>query len=360
MSHPLSATRGHPFVPNLPGLLACGVFGACAMFLGRQPWFAAHGLSALSLAIVLGLLLGNSLYPRVARPLAPGVNLARQRLLRIGIVLFGLRLSFQDVAAVGFAAVVIDALMLSSTFALAWWAGERWFGLDRDTAVLIGAGSAICGAAAVMATEPLLKSRLEAVAVAVATVVVFGTLAMLLYPALYQWNLNAGWLPVTALDYGVYVGSTVHEVAQVLVAGAAVNDTAANTAVITKMVRVMMLAPFLLILAWMLARRAQARVKPQGSNPAQGKHRIRVPWFALGFVLVVALNSTPLIPKSLVPAALLVDEWMLATAMFALGLGTHVSAIRQAGVRPLALAALLALWLLAGGFLANLVGAWLR
>jgi len=353
MSASLLARRAGALPSVLPGLAVSGVFGALAMFLGRQPWFTAHGLSALSLAIVLGLLLGNSVYPRVAAPLAPGVVLARQRVLRIGVVLFGLRLSFQDVAAVGLAAVAIDALMLSTTFALAWWAGQRWFGLDRDTSILIGAGSAICGAAAVMATEPLLKGRMESVAVAVATVVVFGTLAMLLYPALHQWNQSAAWLPLAPSDYGVYVGSTVHEVAQVLVAGAAVSDSAANTAVITKMVRVMMLAPFLLALAWALARRSSA----QAGGKVWGK--IEIPWFALGFVLVVALNSTPLIPASLVPAALLADEWMLATAMFALGLGTHVSAIRRAGVRPLALAALLALWLLVGGLLVNLMGVWL-
>jgi len=353
---PSSVARVLNFQPLWMGLVLSGVFGIVAMLLSRQSWFAAHGFSPLPIAIVLGLLLGNTVYPRIAAPAQAGVNVAKQRLLRLGIVLFGLRLSFQDIAAVGLAAVVIDAVMLAGTFYLAWWAGRRLFGLDRDTAILIGAGSAICGAAAVMATEPLLKAKSERLAVAVATVVVFGTLAMFLYPVLYQWNVQAGWVVLAPQDYGVYVGSTVHEVAQVVVAGAAVSAEAANTAVITKMVRVMMLAPFLLLLSYSLS-------SPQTTTQdrsAQTKRRISIPWFAIWFLVVVGLNSTPLIPRGLVPSLLILDEWLLATAMFALGLTTHVSAIRQAGIRPMALAALLAVWLLIGGLFVNLAGGWLQ
>jgi len=354
-----STRRAFAFQPLMAGVLLSGGFGIVAMLLSRQPWFASHGFSPLPIAIVLGLLLGNTVYPRMAQPTQAGVNFAKQRLLRLGIVLFGLRLSFQDIAAVGLAAVLIDAVMLAGTFYLAWLVGRRLFGLDRDTAILIGAGSAICGAAAVMATEPLLKAKSEQLAVAVATVVVFGTLAMFFYPVLYQWNLQAGWVTLSPQDYGVYVGSTVHEVAQVVVAGTAVSADAANTAVITKMVRVMMLAPFLLLLSYGLSRgHAPVQTGVEPSDTVQTKHRqarISIPWFALWFLLVVGLNSTPLIPRDLVPALLMLDEWLLATAMFALGLTTHVSAIRQAGIRPLALAALLAVWLIVGGLVVNLM-----
>jgi len=352
-------TRALNIQPLMAGVLLSGAFGIIAILLSHQSWFQSHGFSPLPIAIVLGLLLGNTVYPRVAAPTLAGVNFAKQRLLRLGIVLFGLRLSFQDIVAVGLTAVVIDAVMLAGTFYLAWLVGRRLFGLDRDTAILIGAGSAICGAAAVMATEPLLKTKSEQLAVAVATVVVFGTLAMFLYPALYQWNLQTGWVAWLPQDYGVYVGSTVHEVAQVVVAGAAVSAEAANTAVITKMVRVMMLAPFLLLLSYGLSRRSvDTDACAMHSDKTQGK--ISIPWFAIWFLVVVGLNSTPLIPQNLVPAVLLLDEWLLATSMFALGLTTHACAIRQAGMRPMALAALLAVWLVAGGLLVNLAGAWLR
>lgn len=371
----------------LPGLLLTSAFALVAMHLGRLPWFQAHGLGALTIAIALGMLLGNTVYARFAAPTLPGVAFAKQRLLRLGIILFGLRLTFQDIGQVGLAGVLIDAVMLTSTFMLAWFAGTRLFGLERNTVVLIGAGSAICGAAAVMAAEPVVKARPEQVAVAIATVVVFGTLAMVLYPFLYQWAQAAGWTAFSAQTYGVYAGATIHEVAQVVVAGAAAGPDAANTAVIAKMVRVMMLAPFLVALAWALSRTGgrqsgaaachtdtarqahgmagnasrthAANATPVKATPAAGflavigRIAVMIPWFAIGFLVVVGIHSTGLVPGQAVSGLLVLDEWLLASAMFALGLTTHVSAIRQAGLRPLGLALLLAVWLIAGGMLAT-------
>ena len=165
------------------------------MALGQIDWLQEHGLSALTLAIVLGMLVGNTVYPRIAAVSGPGVNLSKQNLLRLGIVLYGLRLTVQDIGHVGLAGVAVDALVLSSTFLLACWIGTRWLGLDRQSAMLIGAGSSICGAAAVMAAEPVVKARAEQVTVAVATVVVFGTLSIFLYPVLFQLNQQWGVIP---------------------------------------------------------------------------------------------------------------------------------------------------------------------
>jgi uncharacterized integral membrane protein (TIGR00698 family) len=142
---------------RLPGLALVAVLAAVAISLGRVGWFASAGISALTVAIVLGILVGNTLYPRIARAGAGGVTFSKQSLLRLGIILYGLRLTFQDIAHVGIAGVAIDSLVLSSTFVLSWWMGTRLFGLERETALLIGAGSAICGAAAVMATEPVVR-----------------------------------------------------------------------------------------------------------------------------------------------------------------------------------------------------------
>ena len=201
-----------------PGLLLAGAIAAAATWGARQPLLAGSGLSALTLAICIGLVIGNTVYPRLAPSCHAGVGLAKQRLLRAGIVLYGLRLTFQDIGHVGMAGVVVDALVLGSTFLLAQWLGRRVFGLDARTTVLIGAGSSICGAAAVLATEPVIKGRAEDVAVAVATVVVFGTVGTFLYPALFHWNAAHGWLDMSPAQYGLYVGSTVHEVAQVVAA----------------------------------------------------------------------------------------------------------------------------------------------
>ncbi len=332
---------------RLPGLLLAGGVALAAMALAALPWLQLHGISALTLAIVLGIALGNSVYPRLAPQAAAGVGFSKQWLLRAGIVLYGLRLTFQDIGQVGVGGVLIDALVLTSTFALAWWAGTRWFGIDRESALLIGAGSAICGAAAVMAAEPVVRGRAEQVTVAVSTVVVFGTLAMFLYPALYPLTLAHGVMPMSEQAYGVFTGSTVHEVAQVVAAGRAVSEGAADTAVIAKMVRVMMLAPFLVALSLLLARGGSAQ-------PGAARAKIVVPWFAFGFVAVAGLNSLHLLPAAWVAIAIDVDTVLLAMAMAALGLTTHVSALRQAGMKPLLLALLLFGWLLAGGLGINL------
>lgn len=335
----------------LPGLALSAGLGWLALRLAEHAAVQAAGLSGLSLAIVLGMLVGNLGYARVAAQAEPGVVLSKQHLLRLGIVLYGLRLTVQDVVQVGMAGVLIDAVVVGATFVLAVWMGTRWLGLERSTAMLIGAGSSICGAAAVLAAEPVVKGRAEQVAVAVATVVVFGTVATFLYPALYALAQHAGWLAGGERAFGIYIGSTVHEVAQVVAAGNAIGAQAADTAVIAKMVRVMMLAPFLLALSAWLVRHPDAARRASGAT--QGATRVTVPWFAVGFVAVVAFNSLQWLPQPVTAAATALDNHLLAMAMAALGLTTHVSAIRKAGVRPLLLALLLFGWLVVGGALLN-------
>ena len=345
---------------RLPGVALVAALAGLAMALGRSGWFPAHGISALTLAILFGMVAGNSFYKYVAGASAAGVTFAKQYLLRAGIILYGLRLTFQDIGRVGLAGVLIDAVVLVTTFVLAYAIGTRLFGLDRKTAMLIGAGSSICGAAAVMAAEPVVRGRAEQVAVAVATVVVFGTVSIFLYPALYHFNAEQAIVPMSPTTYGLYAGSTIHEVAQVVAAGNAISESAANTAVIVKMTRVMMLAPFLIILsAWLSAN--SARSEASGQSAAAGKQRVSVPWFAIAFVAVAGLNSLAILPTRAVELGVQIDTALLAMAMAALGLSTHLSAIRTAGVRPLGLAAVLFVWLVAGGALINAgVGALLR
>ena len=336
----------------LPGLCLSAALAAAAMALGRFDWLAAHGLSALTLAIVLGMLVGNTVYPHFAAASGPGVQVSKQQLLRLGIVLYGLRLTTQDMGQMGWTGVVVDALVLCSTFGLACWIGMRWLGLERETAMLIGAGSSICGAAAVLATEPVVKARAEQVTVAVATVVVFGTLSIFLYPVLFQLNQAWGVIPGGAKGFGQYAGSTIHEVAQVVAAARSIGPEAADAAVIAKMVRVMMLAPFLLLLSAWMARSGGARAAT-GAGGARSKRKITVPWFAFGFLAVVLLHSQQWLPAPFVHFVTEIDTGLLAMAMAALGLSTHFGAIRKAGAKPLLLALILFGWLLAGGALIN-------
>ena len=339
-----------------PGVALSAVIAIASIALGQLPWLQAHGMSALTMAIVLGIVLGNTLYPRIASRCGSGVGFSKQNLLRLGIILYGFRLTFQDIGQVGLAGVAIDALVLTSTFALAMFIGIKLLKLNRDTVLLISAGSSICGAAAVMACEPVVRAKSEQVTVAVSTVVVFGTLAIFVYPLLYRLNLQWPVLGNSVSRFGIYVGSTVHEVAQVVAAARSISENAANTAVIAKMVRVMMLAPFLLLLSAYLARSRKAAVRAMGAANAgapRAAARLAIPWFAFAFILVVGLNSVVSMPHLAVSRLLDIDTMLLAMAMAALGLTTHVSAVRRAGLRPLILGALVFAWLIVGGAVIN-------
>ena len=322
------------------------------------------GLSALTLAIIIGMLLGNTLYPRLAQELGGGVNFAKGQLLRLAIMLYGFKLTLTQVASVGMPAIMIDAAVLTSTFMLTYWLGTRWLKVDHQTTLLIGSGASICGAAAVIAAEPVIKAEAHKVTIAVATVVVFGTLAMLLYPVFYHLGWLQPWL--SAQQYGIYTGSSVHEVAQVVVAGNAINTEVGNTAVVTKMIRVMMLAPFLLILSFLLTTKPSPTARSNATDIGSNSGRIsgtsafmsrltevKVPWFAFIFIGIVVLHPLIKMPESFVATMVTLDNVLLTMAMFALGLTTHLSAVEQAGIKPLLLGAIMFGWLIVGGGLIN-------
>ncbi|HET6630466.1 MAG TPA: YeiH family protein [Woeseiaceae bacterium] len=315
-----------------PGLLLACFLGLAALALTEIPLLARWQVSALTLAIVLGMLLGNTFGRHLPPALAPGIGMAQKNLLRLGVVLYALRISFQDIAAVGLPGLALDVFVIATVLVLGTWAGQRWLKLDRDTAILTASGSAICGAAAVLAVERVLRAEPGQVAMAVATVVLFGTLDIFLYPALYPW------LGLDAHAFGLFTGATVHEVAQVVAVGSAISPATTDTAVIVKLTRVMLLMPVLVVIGWRVGHRA-----------GSGERRGIVPGFAIGFLGVAILNSLVDVPEDLKGALLTFDTFLLATAMAALGMETRWTRLRTLGPRPLLLALVLFLWLFAAG-----------
>ena len=354
MPRPCAARAGGP--THWQGLLLCGALALAATWLGESGWLQRHGAGALTIAIVIGMATGNTVYrraPGLAMRCAAGVDYSRQTLLRTGVILYGFRLTLQDVGTFGISGVLIDAAVLMSTFAFATFAGTRWLGLDRRAAMLIATGSAICGAAAIMAAESVVRARAEQVTVAVATVVVFGTLSIFLYPALFQLNAHWQFLAQGERTFGIYLGSTVHEVAQVVATARSIGPDAADTAIIAKMVRVMMLAPFLIGLSFWLCLERSGPAGHGSSRVQVRRAPVAIPWFPLGFVAVVMVNSLHLMGSIVHQFTLTVDNFLLAMAMAALGLSTHIAAIRHAGTRPLLLALLTFFWLLVAGAAIN-------
>lgn len=315
------------------GLGLCLLAAVAVWYGAKLPWDQKVQLSPLTLAILAGMAIGNTVHGGVLSRLHPGIQFSQQRLLRLGIVLYGIRLTVHDLFRLGPRAMALDIAVIAGVLLVGYWFGTRVLGMDADTALLVSAGSGICGAAAVLATDRVIDSESHKVSVAVATVVVFGTIAMFLYPVLYP---HTGF---TQRQFGIYTGATVHEVAHVVAVGRAVGQVASDTAVITKMLRVLLLAPVLLLLG-----------RIRGGNAA-GRRPIAFPWFVVWFAGVIAAQSL-YVPAAAVRAWLIdLDTILLSSAMFALGLGTRWDQLRKAGTRPLLLAAALFGALVGGGFL---------
>ncbi|ASM51852.1 hypothetical protein PESP_b0263 [Pseudoalteromonas espejiana DSM 9414] len=325
------------------GMLLVVILAGASVALSKLQIMQSAQFSSLTIGIVLGIIVGNGVFSRIAARTDLGVDYAKSILLKAGVVLFGFRITFTQVAGVGWHGLLTDVVMLLGTFILAIQLGKRVFKLDEQTTILIGAGSSICGAAAVMATEPVIKAQAHKVSVAVATVVVFGTLSMFAYPVMFEF------MGLSEHAYGIFVGSTIHEVAQVVAAGTAVSANAADTSVIEKMLRVMMLAPFLVGLSFWQSKK-HANINAQGSEHKSG---ITIPWFAVLFIVASGVHSLSVIPQGATNAIVWFDNILLTIAMVALGLRTHVGAIRQAGIKPLLLAGCLFLFLTLGGFAIN-------
>lgn len=320
-----------PDWPFVALVLACGLAG---MGLAATPLAHDWGLGALALALLIGLLVAQPLPAPWRERAAPALALFKGPVLKTAIVLYGLRIPLDAVAQLGPGILLLDALQILSSLLLAAWLGPLLFRMPRNAALLIGAGNGICGAAAVLAAEPILRGRDRDGAMAVAAVVVFGTLNMLLLPVMFHHWPNLFGDPA---DYALFTGATVQEVAQVLVAAQAMSPALLDTALLVKMARVMMLAPVLMGLALLL----------RGSDTGGAARRVPVPPFALLFALAMAINGLIGLPEALRPTLAGLDNLLLTLAMAGLGLSTHMSLLRQAGWRPLALGALLWALLLA-------------
>ncbi|WP_136248297.1 YeiH family protein [Halomonas borealis] len=323
------------------GLAICILLTAFGTALARLPVLAEAGVSPLVLALLLGIVVGNTPLARRLTKAGPGLAFATRRLLRGGIVLFGLSLTLQQVVGLGPKVLLLDMLVITVVLVSGYLIGTRVLGMDRETTLLTSAGSAICGAAAVLATESTIRSRPAATSMAVATVVLFGSLAMLIYPLLY---------PLLGMDehlFGIYIGATIHEVAQVVAAGEAVGPDALANAVIVKLVRVMLLVPFLLIVGqWWLRNHASA-------DTGEGKTQLVIPWFAFGFMAMVVFNSVVSLPAPLHQGLVLAGQLALTMAMAALGYETRLEKLKALGIKPFILALTLFALLIVGGALAS-------
>ena len=324
---------------TLNGILFVALFALAAKYIAGFPVIRHLQISPLIVGIVLGVFYANSLRSHLPEAWVPGIIFSSKTLLRAAIIFYGFRITFQNIADVGTEGIIVSISMVTLTFLLGYFVGTKILKIDLETTILTSAGSSICGAAAVLATEPVVNAKPYKSAIAVSTVVIFGTLSMFLYPFLYR----AGFIPFDVKTMGVFIGGSVHEVAHVVAAGNAIGEVTAETAVIVKMIRVMMIAPFLLILGWWLS------VKLSRAKNSKAK-KITVPWFAVFFILVAGFNSFNLLPVTVVRTINDFDTFALTMAMTALGMETNVKNFKGVGLKPIYLAGIIYVWLLLGGF----------
>lgn len=302
-------------IPAAPGLALCAGLALAAFAASRLQSYAP--LSPMMIAIVLALGLGAVRgAPEWAKA---GQAFTLRPLLRLAIVLLGLQLTVADVGALGLGAAAVILLVLAATFLFTRWLGPK-LGVERGLSELIASGTAVCGASAIVATNSVTRAPQEDVIYAVACVTFFGTLAMFLLPALY------GPLGLSPLEYGIWTGGSVHEVAQVVAAGFQPGQAEGETAMIAKLVRVAAMAPMIL---WLGA----ARSASDGPAPP-------IPWFVVGFAAMILLNSALEPPVWVRQWAQVVTIFLLAMSLAALGLETNLRRLRLRGPRPLALGAL--------------------
>ncbi|MER9296646.1 YeiH family protein [Mesorhizobium sp. M0621] len=301
----------------VPGIVLVAMITGVAFSARNVSGFALF--SPMILAVVAGMVYSNVLgTPAHAKA---GIAFSQRRLLRFAIVLLGFQLTLGQVVSIGAGGIGIVAATLGATFVFTATLG-RLIGVDAKLAQLIAAGTSICGASAIVATNIVTDARDEDVTYAVASITLFGTVAMLGFPLM---------APMLGLDqhaFGLWAGASIHEVAQVIGAGFQNGTQSGEIATVAKLTRVAMLAPMVVALGLMARRKSSD----------QSAARPPMPWFVAAFVAVVALNSLVTVPAEVKSAMALATTIMLTMGLAAMGLQADISQLRSRGLRPLALA----------------------
>lgn len=306
------------------GILLTFGLAMLASLIAKLPFFSILGI--MILAILLGALWGNTL--SIPTGAGAGVKFSSKVLLRAGIILLGFRLNLQEIVAAGPAVFVVDVIVIAFTMMFMLFLGKA-FGINKQLASLLAAGTAICGAAAIVAIAPIVKSKEEHTAIAVSCIAVLGTIGAIMYIMLFPL------LPISEQEYGMLVGATLHELAHVIAAGISGGDLSADSAVLVKLGRVLLLIPVAFVISYLFNRKSH-------QDPAK-KSRLKdfpFPWFILGFLSISLINTFSTIPNQALDILLLLSTYLLAMGMAGLGLNIKWGDFVKVGVKPVGTAVL--------------------
>jgi uncharacterized integral membrane protein (TIGR00698 family) len=302
-----------------PGVVACGVIAAAATFLSEH-----YGAPVMLFALLLGIAMN---FLAAETQCAAGVGFTGRTVLRCGVALLGLRITFGDITALGWQPVAGVVVSVAATILISI-ALARLLGFRTTFGVLSGGATAICGASAALAIAaamPPHPQREKATSFTVIGVSTLSTVAMVLYPII------ASALGLDATQAGIFLGGTIHDVAQVVGAGYSMSKSTGDTATVVKLMRVAMLLPVITLIVVLMYKRSPAA---DGHKPPP-----MLPWFVVAFALLVAVNSLGVIPKAVAAAGASLSSWCLVAAIAAIGIKTQVRQLLGVGVRPVALMA---------------------
>ncbi len=312
--------------------MAIAVAAVARLVTGFLPSIVAE----VSVALLLGIVVASAAGPRL-RPFEPGLRFVSQRVLRLGIILLGARLSLAEIAQIGLPATGLIVVTMAISFAIVLLA-SRVVRVDGRLAVLIAVGSAVCGNTAIVATAPVIGARAREVAYAVATITLFGTLAVFLYPAIG----HAIALPQP--QFGLWAGVAVHDTSQVIATSSTYGSGALDVATVVKLIRNALMAPLRLVIAAVWAARAEDAGGADDADGAQGagdlaRRGIRraLPLFVLGFLALAALRTLGVIGLELATTLDLVARTLILVALAAVGMSIHLGELRETSWRPLAI-----------------------
>nr|WP_254803215.1 putative sulfate exporter family transporter [Kitasatospora sp. SUK 42] len=311
-----------PLRGDAPGLLLAAVGVATAVAVHT----AVPAVPELTAAVVLGMAAAHlpGLRPVVRGVARPGLSMAGKRLMRLGIVLLGLKLSLDDVLGLGWTTVAMVLTVVAATFAGTMWLGRR-LGLPGDQPLLVATGYSICGASAIGAVSQAAGSEEEDVASSVALVTLCGTLAIAVLPLL-QHPLGLG-----EVEFGRWVGASVHDVGQVVATAQTGGAGALREAVLVKLMRVVLLAPLVAGVAVVVRRNARGAAGT-GAEKGAGRPPI-LPLFVAGFLAMIVLRTTGVLPERALSLAGNAQELLLAAALFGLGSAVHLPTMVRTGGR---------------------------
>ena len=309
-----------------PGLAGVVLAVALAIVARMLSWVLPSLISEVTIGIILGLIVGNVM--PLPADVYQGAKFAVGTPLRLGIVLMGARLSLGDVLGTGVGALVLIVGCMLFALGVVMVCG-RVFGVPMRLAVLIAVGTAVCGNSAIIATAPVIEAEHREVSFAVATITLFGILAVLLYP------LFGHALGLSDRSFGHWAGVAVNDTSQVTAAGFAYSPAAGEIATIVKLTRNVLMAPLIIIIGTLYLHSGRAK----GADAVQEASRLRflhlLPVFVVGFVAMAALNSVGWIPLGLTPVLSELSKGLILVALVSVGLSTRMSLLRAIGLRPM-------------------------